>query len=100
MSVKMSVKPRIVEYEPNATEQLIEVVKAEYVDGYRIALTFADGAWRMVDFAAFLSRAQNPMATQYRDIEKFKQFEIVNGNLNWNDYEMIFPVAQLYAGTI
>lgn len=84
----------------NVAEQFIEVVKAEYVDGYRIALTFADGTWRIVDFAAFLSRAQNPVATLYRDVEKFKQLEIINGNLNWNDYEMIFPIAQLYAGAI
>jgi hypothetical protein len=100
MSVKTSVKAKIVEYEPTVAEPLIEVVKAEYTDGYRIALTFADGTRRIVDFAPFLSRAQNPMATQYRDVEKFKQFEIVNGNLNWNDYEMIFPVALLYAGAI
>ncbi len=96
----MSVKAQIVEYEPTVADQVIEVVKAEYVDGYRLALTFADGTWRIVDFAPFLERARNPMATQYRKLEKFKQFKIVNGNLNWNDYEMIFPVAQLYAGMI
>ena len=96
----MSVKAQIVEYEPTAADQIIEVVKAEYVDGYRLALTFADETRQVVDFGPFLSRARNPMATQYRNLEKFKQFKIVNGNLNWNDYEMIFPVAQLYAGTI
>jgi len=96
----MSVKAQIVEPEPAVADQIIEVVNAEHVDGYRVALLFADGTQRVVDFAPFLSRARNPMATQYRDLEKFKQFKIVNGNLNWNDYEMIFPVAQLYAGTI
>ena len=40
------------------------------------------------------------MATKYREVEQFKQFSIVNGNLNWNDYEMIFPVASLYGETI
>lgn len=96
----MSVKAQTIEYALNVAEQLIEVVKAEYIDEYRIALTFVDGTRRIVDFAGFLSRAQNSMAMQYRDVGKFKQFEIINGNLNWNDYEMIFPVAQLYAGTI
>lgn len=25
---------------------------------------------------------------------------IVNGNVNWNDYDLIFPVAELYAGEL
>jgi hypothetical protein len=27
-------------------------------------------------------------------------FKIVNGNLNWNDYEMIFPAWDLYRGIV
>jgi hypothetical protein len=34
------------------------------------------------------------------DKERFKQFEIIDGNLNWNDYDMIFPVSDLKKGKI
>ena len=30
----------------------------------------------------------------------FKGFEVVDGNLNWYDYEMIFPLKDLYQGEI
>jgi hypothetical protein len=44
--------------------------------------------------------ARNPMTTQYRDIEKFRQFRLVYGNLDWNDYEMCFSVEGLYNNDI
>jgi hypothetical protein len=54
----------------------------------------------MVDFKPFLAHSCHPAIRQYLDESKFKQFEIVDGNLNWNDYELIFPVADLYEGKI
>ncbi|CAN5512853.1 hypothetical protein BH09BAC6_BH09BAC6_28110 [soil metagenome] len=30
----------------------------------------------------------------------FCNFEIKDGNLNWNDYDMIFPISELYEGKI
>ena len=100
MSVKAQIKAQIIETEALPDERRLTVVSAQYLDGYRLALTFSDGACRTVDFAAFLRRARNPMATKYRELEQFKQFSIVNGNLNWNGYEMIFPVASLYTETV
>jgi hypothetical protein len=31
---------------------------------------------------------------------EFKKFKIIDGNLMWNDYEMIFPLEDLYEGKI
>ena len=31
---------------------------------------------------------------------KFKNYEIVDGNLNWNDYDLIFPIEDLYEGKL
>jgi hypothetical protein len=47
-----------------------------------------------------LSQAGLPSIRQYLDENKFNQFKIVDGNVNWNDYELIFPVEDLYAGKI
>ena len=78
----------------------INLVAADYLDGYRLRLRFADGVVRLVDFGPFLAQARNPMATKYRELALFKTFRVLDGNLNWNDYEMCFPVVELYAGRI
>jgi len=78
----------------------IDIEMAEYVSGHKLRLTFNDATKRVVDFEPFLNRATNPMFTQYRRINKFKSFRIDHGNLMWGDYELIFPVMDLYRGEI
>ncbi|MDQ6632462.1 MAG: DUF2442 domain-containing protein [Verrucomicrobiota bacterium] len=78
----------------------IDVEMAEYVSGHKLRLTFNDATKRIVDFEPFLKRATNPMFTQYRRMSKFKSFRIDHGNLMWGDYELIFPVMDLYRGEI
>ena len=80
--------------------QYLEVTEAKYVSGYKLLLTFNDGAVRVVDFGPFLAKARNPDTTDYRDLKKFKRFHIQDGDLMWGDYQMIFPIMDLYHGTI
>jgi hypothetical protein len=37
---------------------------------------------------------------KYLDLDKFIKFKVIDGNLNWDDYDLIFPVADLYEGKI
>lgn len=83
-----------------STTQYLEVIEAKYVSGYKLLLTFNDGAVRVVDFGPFLAKARNPDTTDYRDLKKFKRFHIHDGDLMWGDYQMIFPIMDLYHGTI
>jgi hypothetical protein len=78
----------------------LEVTEAKYVSGYKLLLTFDDGEVRVVDFGPFLEKARNPDTTDYRDIKKFKGFRVEDGDLVWGDYQMIFPIMDLYHGTI
>ena len=80
--------------------QYLEVTEAKYVSGYNLLLTFNDGAVRVVDFGPFLAKARNPDTTDYRDLKRFKSFRIKDGDLVWGDYQMIFPIMDLYHGTI
>ena len=80
--------------------QYLEVTEAKYVSGYNLLLTFNDGAVRVVDFGPFLAKARNPDTTDYRDLKRFKSFRIKDGDLVWGDYQMIFPITDLYDGTI
>ena len=78
----------------------IDVVGAKYISDYKVRLMFNDKVARIVDFEPFLRRTQHPDLTQYRALKKFKAFRVVDGNLMWGDYEMIFPVWDLYRGEI
>jgi len=78
----------------------LKVLSAEYVSDYIINVVFSDGSQRHVDFQCFLENAMHSSVRKYLDKDKFMHFDIVDGNINWNDYDMIFPVWDLYAGRI
>lgn len=75
-------------------------MEARYVPRHRVDITFNDGMRRVVDFGPFLKRARNPMFTKYRSTKEFKAFHIQDGDLMWGDFEMIFPIMDLYDGNI
>lgn len=85
--------------EVNLTEA-IEVVSANYIGDYRIRVLFNDSTERLVDFKPFLTRSLHPSISKYLAIDLFRQFRIVDGNLNWNDFDLIFPIEDLYKGLI
>ena len=85
---------------PDASIDLLEIKAAQLTAPYTICIQFANGERRTVDFGPFLRRATHPAIQAYLDEAKFQQFEIRNGNINWNDYDLIFPVADLYAGQV
>lgn len=80
--------------------QFLEVTEAKYVSGYKVLVNFDDGTRRIVDFGPFLKQAKNPMITKYRRAKEFKSFHIHDGDLMWGDYDMIFPIMDLYNGQI
>ena len=83
-----------------AEDAVIDVKTAEYVEEYKLHLLFSDGEERIVDFAPFLHEAQNPTVWKYRDLDNFQNFTIAYGDLFWNDYELCFPIADLYEGQV
>jgi hypothetical protein len=78
----------------------LAIVEAEYVSGYKIRLVFNDETERVVNFGPFLEKARNPDTTDYRDLGKFREFRIEDGDLIWGDFKMIFPIADLHRGII
>ena len=79
---------------------VISIISAEYTGEYKVKLTFSDGVIREIDFAAFLNNAKNPMSRKYLDKKLFRNFKIEYGDIIWNDYEMCFPIWELYEGKI
>jgi hypothetical protein len=88
------------DYNINKSTDLIEVIAANYIGDYAIRILFTDGNEKVVDFKPFLTKSLHPSISRYLDESLFKQFKISNGNLNWNDYDLIFPIHNLYDGII
>ncbi len=91
---------RIVEDYNDVKVDLIEINSAVYIGDYAIRVFFNDGVCKLVDFKSFLENSSHPSIQKYLDESKFKEFTILDGNLNWNDYDLIFPIADLYQGVI
>jgi hypothetical protein len=91
---------RIVEEYNNFQIDLIEIKSANYIGDFAIRLFFNDGINRLVDFKPFLEASLHPSIRKYLDEDKFKQYKIVDGNLNWNNYDLIFPLEDLLNGNI
>ena len=79
---------------------ILSIQSAEYINEYKIKLLFSDNSQQTIDFSDFIFNSRNPMICKYIDIEKFKQFNIQYGDLVWNDYELCFPIIDLYNNVI
>ena len=85
--------------EKNFAHRRIQIKYANYIGDYAIRIKFKDETEKLVDFKPFLNKSQHPSIKKYlKDL--FSKFQIVDGNLNWNDYDLIFPVWDIYNGKI
>ncbi len=83
-----------------AENVVLEIKIAEYVEGYKLRLLFSDNKERIVDFEPFLQTSLNSMIQKYLNLDHFKNFTVKHGDLFWNDYDLCFPIADLYEGRI
>lgn len=75
----------------------IEITKAEYLDGYRLRLSFSNGEIRVADLESLLS---GPVFESLRELEAFRKFSIPFNTIQWENgadfapeylYEMSTP---------
>jgi hypothetical protein len=83
-----------------AIVDLVEVKSANYLGNFSIRISFSDGHDKLIDFKPFLLKSLHPSISKYLNETLFKQFKITNDNLNWNNYDLIFPIHDLYEGTV
>ncbi len=78
------------------TPSSIQVIKADYLDGYRLRVTFNDGKVNDIDFSDIVNHLKG-YYSKYQKPVNFKKFKVDEGNVVWgSDWDLIFPVHQLY----
>ncbi|SJM91361.1 DUF2442 domain-containing protein [Crenothrix polyspora] len=75
---------------------IINIISVEKMEDYRLHFTFNDNKQQTIDFKAFLTNTRHPDIRRYLDPEKFAEYRIEYGELIWGDYELCFPIIDLY----
>jgi hypothetical protein len=78
----------------------INIVSATQVGDYLLKIEFDDKTAQTVDFGPFLKRSRHPDVRAYLQPARFSSFHITFGDLVWGDYELCFPVIDLYRNCI
>jgi Protein of unknown function (DUF2442) len=78
----------------------LNILRAERLGDYRLAIDFDDGTKQVVDFKPFLISAQHPEIRTFLDMSKFSAFRIEYGDLVWGDYALCFPIEDIYRNRI
>ena len=77
------------------------IIKAEDKGNLTVSLTFSDNTMQTVAIGDFTRRHPHPQYNKYLDPKKFSRFTLDNGNIVWGkNWDMIFPIENLYKGTI
>lgn len=79
---------------------VIFVEHAEHIGDLKLRITFNDHTMRIVDFGPFLRESRHPLIQAYLDPAAFSRFTVRDGDLMWGDYDLCFPIADLYEGRV
>jgi DUF971 family protein len=80
--------------------EVLEITNVQLVSRYALKLDFSDATQRVIDFEPFLKASRNPAIRAYLDYERFSHFRLEYGDLVWDDYDLCFPIADLYSGKV
>jgi hypothetical protein len=82
------------------TSAVINIESTTLIGKHQIRLCFDDGTVQDVDFEPFLSQSQHPEIRAYLDESRFGSFRLEHGELIWGDYDLCFPMHDLYMNQI
>lgn len=88
------------DHQIEGTVGVITIEAVEHVGDHKLKIRFADGKMNVVDFGPFLRCSHHPAIRAYLEAERFRGFTVEDGFLHWNDFDLVFPIADLYAGVI
>ena len=66
-----------------------------------VELVFNDNTRQIIDVGQFIRSHPHPQYNKYLDEAEFNKFTIDDGNIVWgDDWDLVFPIEQLYSGVI
>ena len=74
----------------------LKITRVKHICDFTLLITFSDGKTNEVDFEPFLKSSLHPEVKKYLDQKKFSNFSLKNGDLMWGDFDLIFPITDLY----
>lgn len=74
----------------------LAITKIFQTGDHRLRLSFNDGKEQEVDFLPFLSSSHHPAIRRFLEPGCFATYRLEYGDLLWGDYELCFPIADLY----
>jgi len=80
--------------------KVVQIEAVRHVSAYKLGIRFSDGHVSAVDFGPFLKSSEHPSIRAYLDSKRFKNFTLEDGVLHWGDFDLVFPMAELYEGRI
>ena len=69
---------------------ILHVTKADYINEFRIIISFSDGLEKVVDLKNYISSKKHPFFQPLKQIEEFKKFH-VHKTLVWDNGADIAP---------
>ena len=82
-------------------KKYIEIIDAKDLGNLCVLLIFNDGVQRIIDIGEFIRNHPHPQYDRYLNPKLFAKFRIENRNIVWGkNWDLIFPIEQLYAGVI
>lgn len=81
-------------------KKILKIRSVTQLTDYSLELVFSDNKKQIVNFEHFLKNSKHPEISKYLDKRKFKKFVLIEGELMWGDYDLIFPIIDLYENTI
>lgn len=72
--------------------EILAITAAEYVEDYKLCLTFNNGAVKVVDFVPLM---QKGICQKLKDLDYFKSFKLDPFTVDWNN-EIGFAPEYLY----
>ncbi len=82
------------------TPTTINIVSATQTGAFRIRLNFDDQSVQEVDFRKFITQSLHPDIQAYLEPPRFAAFRVEYGELVWGDYDLCFPMIDLYLNQI
>ncbi len=77
------------------------ILEATNAGNFSVNLRFNDGSCQTVNIGEFIQQHPHPQYNKYLNERKFKEFTLENGNIVWGkNWDLVFPIEQLYAGKI